>query len=306
MGINWYHSVKSERVVRTIEKLLKTQPFVKVYVSPKDAVGQKTLVDAEGACFLVTKVSRKEKQFSFFDPYGAGRYLTSYSKLERFNVGENQTLDLRPNTELNTLIWRTHRKGENPQKRVRMRIGYTEDKYPVYLPDTFHIHKGALADLERWDNVACFEVAALEMDHPDYSHPIAYTYYPHHGTLGLTIDYGPWEPHPSWVDHEQKARDRLYQNYLKYKAMEPFKEGDIIRSPGNPEQVFIRYEDPDRTRMVLYSGKVIVGAESISRFQLVQRDGVVQKVDHVELPTAPYMTEEAAKIIEGLLDRNKS
>lgn len=311
MRTNWRYFTQTERTLREIEKLLETKPFVKVCVSPQDAEQLHVFWGGEGIYLLVTEVCRGSQRLKYFDPYGKGNFAVDYTGLQRFSVGENQYIELNPNPGLNALILSTHKSGSSGRARKRMRVGYDHDNNPVYLPDTLHVHKGSSSSLTKWGSVACFEVAALEVDNPNYDYPIAYTYYPHYGTLGLKIDYGPWLPHPRWVDYEQQARDKLQKEYQAYKAKPPFLEGDIIQSPGFPERVFIRYEDPDRTRMVVFPGKVIEGAESIARFQLIQRGDLVRELIQPELPNPitppnPHLLDPKAanELIDSLLDSN--
>ncbi|MNE80667.1 hypothetical protein D3C80_1772580 [compost metagenome] len=128
-----------------------------------------------------------------------------------------------------------------------------------------------------------FQVASLDIDVGE-GHYHGFAYYPGYGTRGITVDIGEWEPNPRYVDYAQLERDRLHQEYLDYKASPPFEEGDIIQAQGFPQHVFVRYEDVSRTRMVVYPGKVITGADNIARYKLVERRGLASKGAEIHLP----------------------
>lgn len=256
------------RVLPEIEKQLTYRPWVKVNAAVENE-------PFEGTFYLVTAVNRKDHRISYFNPYNHANMQIDYRCFKSFSLAPDQEYELLHNLELNRHIWGIYKEsiGGNQQSRQRQRIGYTHDKYPIYIRKGLHVHVGDEAKRQFWGDHAPFEVAALEIDKGG-PHVEAFSYYAGYGTIGFDVSIGPWEKDPRWVDYDQSARDKLYKEYLEYKSAPPFEEGDIIQAPGFQERVFIRYEDVDRTRMVVYPGKLIEGAECIARFKLLERKGV--------------------------------
>jgi hypothetical protein len=196
-------------------------------------------------------------------------------EFDSFSMPVDQFYSLLPDRHLNALIYSVHIDlSPYVPNQLRRRIGYNHEGIPIYIKRGLHVHRGSDETRAKWGDVALFEVASLSLDvGTEYGHGFAY--YAGYGTIGLRIDIGEWELNPHYIDYEQQERDRLRVEYEAYKASTPFEEGDIIQAPGHNPQVFIRYEDADRTRMLVYPGKLIEGAGSIVHYRLVERKGAV-------------------------------
>lgn len=268
---NWFDRAfpsVGERALREIERRLQYVPWVRITAA---AEGE----PLEGTFYLVTAVNRKENRIAYFNPYSHANMQIDWRCFKSFSISPDQEYELLHNLEFNRYIWGVYKEGRNGnrQSRHRQRVGYTHDKYPIYIRKGLHVYEGTEGKRKLWGDHAPFEVAALEIDKGG-PHIEAFSYYAGYGTVGFEVNFGPWEIDPRWIDYDQQARDKLHREYLEYKASPPFEEGDIIQSPGFQERIFIRYEDPDRTRMIVYPGKLIEGADAIARFVLLERKGV--------------------------------
>lgn len=257
----------TQKTLREVQRRLDTMPFVKIHVAARGE-------PFEGTFYLVTEIDWAKGRIAWFNPYNHSNMSTEWSSLGSIAIDLEQTFDLKPNWEFNALIWQISRDNK-PYNRneYRRRLGYDHRSHPIYIRKGLHVHEGTAEYRSRWGNVAVFQVAALEVDRGGENIE-AFSYYAGYGTYGIDIDIGEWEPNPRYVDYDKRHRDALHREYLEYKAKPPFEEGDIIRSRGFQDRVFIRYEDPDRTRMIVYPGKLIEGAECIARFELIERRGV--------------------------------
>lgn len=255
-----------EQSLREIERRLQHVPYVKVTAAALDEPFEATI-------YHVTGVDRKEGYLNWFNPYNHANMGTKLSQFRSISCTPDQDpADLERHSFINSHIWGIYKdkRSQNRGSRHRQRLGWDINNNPIYIRNGLHCFEGTASERERWGDVACFLVAALEVDKGG-PHVEAFSYYPAYGTLGFRVDIGGWEPCPRYVDYNQLARDQLLAEYKKYKAAEPFQEGDIIKSPAGPERVFIRYEDRDRTRMIVFPGKLIEGADAIAQFQLVER-----------------------------------
>lgn len=267
--LNWFmRRIPStvEHTLREIERRLEFVPYVKAAAAHHGD-------GLEGMLFYITGVDRKENRIAYFNPYNHANMLVNIASIESLSLTPDQDpSELGRHHMVNSHIWSIY-KGKRNQSRGskhRQRLGWDANRNPIYIRNGLHCFEGTAAERERWGDVAPFLVAALEVDKGG-KHVEAFSYYPAYGTLGFDVDIGGWEPCPRYVDYDQMARDKLMEEYRRYKAAEPFQEGDIIKSPGFPERVFIRYEDRDRTRMIVFPGKLIEGADAIARFELVER-----------------------------------
>lgn len=246
-----------------IETLLKTRPFVKVHGA---AHGE----EVEGTFYLVTKVDRRNERLAYFNPYSHSNMMIDWKDFSSITVDPVQEFDLKPNRELNALIWQIYR-DNSPYKRgqKRRRLGYDWKGDAIYIERGLHVFVGDTETHDLWGNVAIFEVAALTLERGG-DHKEAFSYYAGYGTYGLTIDIGEWEPDPRFIDYELQARTKMRVEYEAYKASPPFKEGQFIESPSHGYMIFVRYLDEDRTAMSVYPGDDIHGISKLMTFKPVQ------------------------------------
>jgi hypothetical protein len=252
-----------------VEHMLKTRPYVKMR-------GVTSGSGPEGNVYFVTGVDRTDKRLSYFRPHDHANMLIGWNNFIELTVDPVQEFDLKPNRELNALIWRVYR-NDSPYKRgqKRLRLGYDWNGDPIYIERGLHVYVGKTETHDLWGNVAIFEVAALCVDRGG-EHCEAFSYYAGYGTYGLTIDIGEWEPSARFVDHDQKNRDRLRAEYDAYMASTPFEEGQMIESPGFGYCIFLGYTDETRSAMRVYPGNVIEGIVTLMTFTVSETQPLIE------------------------------
>lgn len=263
----WFPS-DIERTLQEIERRLEYVPYVKVSAADHDE-------GVEGTLYYVTKIDRKGGYLHYFNPYNHANMATCYVRFGSLSCTPDQDpSELERHSFINNHIWGIYKSNRGTRgNKYRQRLGWDINSNPIYIRNGLHCYEGTAEERTRWGDTAMFLVAALEVDKGG-PHVEAFSYYPGYGTLGFRVDIGGWEADPRFIDYDQQHRDKLHAEYLAYKKSPPFQEGDIIKSPGFPERVFIRYEDRDRTRMIVFPGKLIEGADNIARFVLLERKGV--------------------------------
>lgn len=260
----WFPS-DIERTLQEIERRLEYVPYVKVSAADHDE-------GVEGTLYYVTKIDRKGGYLHYFNPYNHANMATCYVRFGSLSCTPDQDpSELERHSFINNHIWGIYKSNRGTRgNKYRQRLGWDINSNPIYIRNGLHCYEGTAEERTRWGDTAMFLVAALEVDKGG-PHVEAFSYYAGYGTLGFRVDIGGWEPCPRFIDYDQQARDKLMEEYRRYKAAEPFQEGDIVRSPRGEERVFIRYEDRDRTRMIVFPGKLIEGADAIAQFTLVER-----------------------------------